>query len=171
MWIHPLIRSVFKNELKPTNADCEQFLSNLWQRLDDRYPQDKKLFKQAAKLFENAAKNLGDKTGDHYFHAGFCHLIGDNFFVALTMEEKAISFREAAHDKDALLLVRNYNDTRVAACYVHHSGNRENGARSQGRSLLRLQHFAAEKNLETVSEVGYGFRQRGYLGIQERLLQ
>ena len=118
LWIHPLIRSVFKNELKPTNADCEQFLSNLWQRLDDRYPQEKKLFQQAAKLFENATKILGDKTGDHYFHAGFCHLIGDNFFVALTMEEKAISLREAAQNKDALLLARNYNDAGVAACYV-----------------------------------------------------
>lgn len=118
LWVHPMIRSVFKNELKPTNADCVQFLSTLWQRLDDRYPQEKKLFRQAAKLFENAAKDLGDETGEHHFHAGFCYLISDDYFQALIMEEKAIRIREAAQDKDVYKLARNYNDAGTAACYV-----------------------------------------------------
>ena len=117
--IHPLIRTVFKNELKPTNADCEKFLSTLWARLDDRYPQEKKLFRQAATLFENATKILGDDNGDHNFHAGFCHIIRENFFRALAVEEQALNLREANSCKDFSTLARNFNDAGVAACYTH----------------------------------------------------
>ena len=116
--IHPLISSVFKNELKPTNNDCEKFLSTLWTRLDDRYPQDKKLFRQAAALFENAAKILGDKNGDNYFRAGFCHIVSENFFQALAAEEKSLRLREAAECKDFSVLARNFNDAGTAACYT-----------------------------------------------------
>lgn len=118
LWIHPLIRSVFKNELKPTNDDCGKFLSTLWQRLDDRYPQEKQLFKQAAEIFERAAKDLGDSNGDHHFHAGFCNIIGDNFAQALSMEEEALRLHEAAQEKNYSVLARNYNDAGVAASYL-----------------------------------------------------
>ena len=118
LWIHPLVRSVFLNELKPTNDDCSIFLSTLWKRLDDRYPQEKKLFHQAAELFEGASKNLGDQSGEHHFHAGFCHIVSDNFVKALTLEEKAVRLQEANPKKNNLDFARNCNDAGVAACYM-----------------------------------------------------
>ncbi len=118
LWIHPLVRSIFLNELKPTNDDCSNFLSTLWRRLDDRFPQEKKLFRQAAELFEGAAKNLGDQSGEHHFHAGFCHIVSDNFVKALTLEEKAIRLQEANPNKNNLDFARNCNDAGVAACYM-----------------------------------------------------
>ena len=118
LWIHPLIRNVFKNELKPVNADCEKFLSTLWSRLDDRYPQVKKLFRQAAILFENATKILDDENGDQHFRAGFCHIVSDNFVRALAMEEQALRLRKANAYQDFSALARNYNDAGAAACYV-----------------------------------------------------
>ena len=47
LWIHPLIRRIIKDEIKPKNADCEDFLLTLWNRLDEKYPPDIELFKQA----------------------------------------------------------------------------------------------------------------------------
>ena len=118
LWIHPLIRSIFLNELKPTNADCSNFLLTLWKRLDDRYPQEKKLFKQAAELYERAAKDLGDEAGEHHFHAGYCHIVGENFVKALAMEERAVQLQEAIADKTNIDLARTYNDAGAAAGYA-----------------------------------------------------
>lgn len=118
LWIHPLIRSVFKNELKPTNSDCAKFLSTLWTRLDDAYPQDKKLFRQAAEFFERACNDLGDLDGKHHFHAGFCYIIGENFALAILHDEKAAKLAENALEKTDVTLARIYNDTGVAAFYL-----------------------------------------------------
>lgn len=118
LYIHPLIRSVFKNKIQPTNADCNKFLSTLWQRLDDRYPQEKKLFRQAAELYERAAIDLGDENGEHHFHAGYCHIVGENFAKALAMEERAVQLREAIADKTNIDLARTYNDAGAAAGYA-----------------------------------------------------
>ena len=116
--IHPLIRSVFKNELKPTNVDCKDFLSKLWSRLDDRYPPDKKLFRSAAEFFERAAKDFGDVTGEHNFHAGYCCIIGEKFVQAALFEDAAVKLREKFLDKNDLQLARTYNDAGTAAFFL-----------------------------------------------------
>lgn len=116
--IHPLIRSVFKNELKPTDADCGAFLSKLWSRLDDRYPPDKKLYRRAAEFFERAAADFGDETGEHNFHAGYCCLLGENFVQAILHEETAVKIRERVLSKDDARLARTYNDAGVAAFFL-----------------------------------------------------
>lgn len=118
LWIHPLIRTVFKNELKPRRADCQKFLATLWERLDNIYPQDKKIFRQAAELFEKAVKDLGDPDGENNFRAGFCHIIGEKFSLALLMTEKAVELGEATLDANDLNLARRCNDAGVAAFYL-----------------------------------------------------
>ncbi len=113
LYIHPLIRSVFKNELKPQNADCKDFLSNLWGRLDDKYPPVIELFKQAAELYERAVKDLGDADGANNFHAGFCNIMAGDFGKAAIFEDRAVALAEAATEKN-LDMARLYNDAGVA---------------------------------------------------------
>lgn len=118
LWIHPLIRTVFKNELKPAREDCDTFLDALWKRLDDRYPQDKKLFRQAAEIFEKAVNDLGDRTGENHFRAGFCNIVAEKFSLAFLMDEKAVALGEATLDANDLALARRCNDAGVAAFYM-----------------------------------------------------
>ncbi len=113
LYIHPLVRSVFKNELKPANADCKDFLSNLWNRLDDKYPPVIELFRQAAELYERAIKDLGDADGANNFHAGFCSIMAGDFARAAIFEDRAVALAEAAADKN-LDMARLYNDAGVA---------------------------------------------------------
>ena len=118
LWIHPLIRTVFKNELKPRRADCQQFLDALWERLDNAYPQDKKIFRQAAELFDKAVKDFDDADGENHFRAGFCYIIGEKFSLAWLMTEKAVELGEATLDANDLALARRCNDAGVAAFYL-----------------------------------------------------
>ena len=118
LWIHPLIRTVFKNELKPRRADCQKFLDTLWERLDNVYPQDKKIFRQAGELFDKAVKDFEDADGTNHFRAGFCYIIGEKFSLAWLMTEKAVELGEAALDANDLALARRCNDASVAAFYL-----------------------------------------------------
>ena len=141
LWIHPLIRSVFKNELKPTNDDCKKFLSTLWARLDDAYPQDKKLFRQAAEFYKRAVDDLGDPTGEHNFHAGFCYIIGENFALAILHDERAAKLAEAALEKTDVTLARIYNDTGVAAFFLQ---DYEKGMSYMNKAVDVLENNAPE---------------------------
>lgn len=125
--IHPLIRSVFKNELKPGNDDCRAFLSALWSRLEDRYPPNETLLDQASEMYRKAAMELGDKTGEHHFHASCCYMRLRNFYGAYTHAKKALDIqRTLMPDPDhrlaqaylmagsAQLFMRCFQDMNVA---------------------------------------------------------
>ena len=94
--IHPLIRSVFKNELKPTDEDCANFLKKIWNIIDNMYPPNFVLFRQAAELFERATNDLPDACGDFAFYAGFCFIAVGKISAAIFYEDKAVKIREVA---------------------------------------------------------------------------
>lgn len=141
LWIHPMIRTVFKNELKPMRADCEKFLSTLWRRLDDKYPPDIEISAQAAELYERAAKDLGDADGEEHFHAGYCYIIGEKFSLASILVEEAIRRREASADKNPVELARMYNDAGVAALFLH---SYDKGMNYLERAIKLLEENAPE---------------------------
>lgn len=113
--IHPLIRSVFKHELQPTDDDCADFLGKIWNVIDNCYPPNLELFRQASELFERATNDLPDRRGDFAFYAGFCFLLTGKIFSAVPYEEKAVKIREVALADDPRALARTYNDAGVAA--------------------------------------------------------
>lgn len=119
LWIHPLIRSIIKDEIRPINADCEEFLSTLWNKLDEKYPPDIDLFRQSAELYERAANDLGDEKGEHLFHAGYCYINARNSSQAFLIEEKAVKIREKALDPSDPELARTYNDAGVASLWFY----------------------------------------------------
>lgn len=114
LWIHPLIRSVIKNELVPSDEDCTDFLYTLWNFLDNMYPQELKLFHQAAELFNNAAGELQDTRGNFSFYAGFCYMVAGNYVKAYFHENKALSIHKKFFANNPQALARTYNDAGVA---------------------------------------------------------
>ena len=105
--IHSLIRKLFKDVFKPTDADCDKFFSRLWEHFEDQYPPDIELFRQAAELYERAGDELQDPRGDYSTHAGYSFVIIGKSPRALLNENRAIRIRETSGNDD---IARNYND-------------------------------------------------------------
>lgn len=119
LWIHPLIRTILKNELKPKDEDCEDFLAALWYLFDNMYPPNLNLFKQAAEMFATATNELPDLRGDFAFYAGFCCLAVGNYSSASIYEDKAVIRREKFLSDKPKDLARTYNDAGVAALQLN----------------------------------------------------
>ena len=119
LWIHPLICSVIKNEIVPSDEDCSEFLSKLWIFFDNMYPQDLKLFHQAADLFNNAANGLQDIRGDFSFYAGFCYMVAGNYIKAYLHENKALRIHQKILANNPKALARTYNDSGVMNLHTY----------------------------------------------------
>lgn len=160
LWIHPLIRSVFKNEIKPTNEDCKNFLSKLWTRLDDLYPPNRKLFLQAGEIYERATKDFGDLTGENNFHAGYCNIMGENYVKAFFFDKDAVKIFEENEKQNDVQIARIYNDTGVAAFFLQ---NYETGIAYLQKALKVLEENAPEDfNAANIfSNIGNAFMMLG----------
>ena len=81
--IHPVIREVCWEELKPTDQNCGVFLRMLSKYFDPRVKYDARLFEQMAKCFSIAADRLPDSMGGCAFEASnFWNQVG-RFTLAL----------------------------------------------------------------------------------------
>ncbi len=160
LWIHPLIRSVLKNELKPTNEDCQFFLHNLWARLDDRYPLNRELFLQAGEIYERATKDFGDLTGENNFHAGYCYIIGENFVKALLYDKAAAKIFEENEKQNDVQIARIYNDTGVASFFLQ---DYDTGMEYLQKALKVLEDNAPEDSnaANIFSNIGNAFMMLG----------
>ena len=66
--IHPVIRLVCREELKPTDENCGAFLDRMWEQYDpDDYDKDR--YRQLAELFTAAAEALSDRDGEWVLRA------------------------------------------------------------------------------------------------------
>ena len=99
--IHPVIRLVCKNELKPTDESCGPFLDRLWDQLDP-YRYDQTYYHQLAELYTVASNSLADmqktcslragalwsKLGEHQKNIGDYNKALEFTQIALTIYEK-----------------------------------------------------------------------------------
>ncbi len=136
--IHPLIRSIFKNELRPNDEDCSDFLKRIWKIIDENYPSDLNFFQQTAELFERATNDLPDARGDFAFYAGYCFILLGKFSSAIRYELKAVKIREIVLADNPRELARTYNDAGVAVMSSENFGVYADGglAAEQGFSAL-----------------------------------
>lgn len=75
--IHPIIRQICREGLKPDDGQCRDFLDALW-RLYNPKQYDADMFRQFAELFSQAADNLQDREGIWAFRASvFWSLLGN----------------------------------------------------------------------------------------------
>ena len=161
--IHPLIRSVFKNELKPADEDCSDFLKKIWNIADNLYPPDFVWLKQAAELFERAANDLPDKFGDFAFYAGYCFIAIRKISAAIFYEDRAVKIREVMLADNPKELARTYNDAGVAALSSENFGVFSDAglAADEGTSALGGEDFdkamdymnKARKILESLPDI------------------
>lgn len=107
--IHPLIRTILKKELIPTNIDCEKFLDKLWSRHVDEYPPKEDLLIQLAEIYFRASKDLGDPIGSYNFRAGHCYLLLKNFYYAYGFAKRSVEIRQVIFPKF---------DSRIAEAYL-----------------------------------------------------
>lgn len=107
---------VLKTELKPTNADCEEFLNKLWtmRRLDDEYPLDEIRLKRLAEIYILAHEDLGDPTGVHKFRMGHCHLLLNNFEVAYCCLTLSLEIQQTILPQLDLRLAKTYLEAGLA---------------------------------------------------------
>ena len=115
LWIHPLVRTVFKNELKPTDKDCDGFLSSLWERIEERHLLDMDICRQSAELFTRAAFDLENGRGDYSAHAGHCSFAIGQTAQAFLHANETIQIREALQPCDDRALASAYNDAGAIA--------------------------------------------------------
>ena len=113
--IHPVIRLVCKNELKPTDESCGSFLDRLWDQWDpNRY--DKALYHQYAELFAAASGSLEDGKGNWSLRAGrFLSELGDHS-KALEFKLKALDIREKVLPEGHPDLATSYNNVGLTYC-------------------------------------------------------
>lgn len=119
IFVHSLIRLVIKTELRPTNADCEPFLSALWNRHDDEYPPNEDLFRQLAKLYMYAVINLGDPYGDNNFRASKCYFVTKNFECAFAYGNRSLEVREKIFPMFDHRLAATYLVTGLGKLFMH----------------------------------------------------
>ena len=110
--IHPVIRLVCREELEPTEENCEDFLVGIQKQYDPkRYDHVK--FRQMAELFENASTTLEDKTGFWAGEAGY-------FWLTLAEPQRALSCnlrsveKKEQHQPDSNNLAAGYNNVGCA---------------------------------------------------------
>ena len=158
--IHPLIRTIFKNELRPDDDDCSDFLRCIWNVVDNSYPPDLEFFAQTAELFERATNDLSDRCGDFAFYAGFCFIATGKFSAAVKYEDKAVKVREVALADNPRELARIYNDAAVAAMNsenfgVYADGGLAGNDSALGGDFVKAMDYMnkARKILESLPEV------------------
>lgn len=112
-----MIRLIFKNELKPRDEDCAEFLSALWKKFEFQYPVNTTLFKQAAELYENATNDLPDARGDFAYCAGHAFLAIERFGRAKDYAHKSKKIREDVLDMWDIELAKSFTDVGIILKY------------------------------------------------------
>ena len=82
--MHPVVRLVCREELKPDDENCGNFLNAVWSQYD-RKKYDAALFRQWAELFSQAADLLPDREGEWAITAGY-------FWIELVQSDNALKY-------------------------------------------------------------------------------
>ena len=142
--IHPVVRLVCREELKPSDEKCTDFLDSLWYncQIDEHYIRS---LSQLASIFTSAADNLSDHSGAWAHRAGD---IWDELSRAnqqltapekLKMQYKSLTYRSAAFEKESQTLPLVLSD--IAASFSKfgvlygYAGNYEKALEYEKRAL------------------------------------
>lgn len=107
--IHPVIRIVCLEELKPNDDSCNSFLKNIGCKTNRLHYENQKI-NQLAELFSNAVEDLPDQFGEWALYAGwFWNELG-NYQVALTYNLKALAKQSQILTENDRNLAITYNN-------------------------------------------------------------
>lgn len=114
--MHPLIRTVIRTELLPTNDDCRAFLAKLWtiRRFDNEYPPDELQIRRMSYLYARASEDLGDPDGAYRYCAGHCALLLQRFKPAYYFLNLSLETRRKILPPMDIRLADTYLETGIA---------------------------------------------------------
>lgn len=112
VFIHPVIRMVCWNELKPNDENCELFLNSIGCK-DNRLSFDVQKYSQLAELFSNAARDLSDHFGRWAIHAGWFWAELGNYQISLDHNLKALDRQKQIQPEDYSTLLVAYNNAGI----------------------------------------------------------
>ncbi len=107
--IHPVIREVAREELKPSDETCKVFLDALHSSYEETEFDYKKLY-QRAECFAQAADYLEDEQGRWNNEAGFFYNSVGEYKEALRYAERALEIQEKVLSADHPELATSYNN-------------------------------------------------------------
>lgn len=106
--IHPVIRIVCREELKPTDESCSPFLHALRAQYDPNEAYDKEKYRQLAEAFTLAAEDLEDREGNWAIWAGYFWSKLGEAKAALDCNQKMVqNLEESMPDSSALATAYN----------------------------------------------------------------
>ena len=108
--IHPVVRQICREELKPDDENCGAFLNFLSNGFDFKSFYDAKCFLDMAQCLSVAAQNLQDRNGNWAAAAAFLWNKLGKPKEAYDYELKAISARESIMAPNAPDLAQSYNN-------------------------------------------------------------
>lgn len=107
--IHPVIRLVSREELKPDDSSCNVFLQAVWDQYDEKSYEANQL-RQRAELFANATQELSDTDGCWSLFAGQFYGKLGLFQIELQYEINSLEIRKKTLHKDHPELATAYNN-------------------------------------------------------------
>ena len=106
--IHPVIRIVCREELKPTDENCGPFLTGLLNQYDNNEAYDKEKYRQLAEAFTLAAEDLEDREGNWAIWAGYFWSKLGEAKAALDCNQKMVqNLEKSMPDSSALATAYN----------------------------------------------------------------
>ena len=177
--IHPVIRLVCIEELKPTVENCDPFLD--WFRGQyDRTTYDREKFAQIAALYETASHVLGETDGFWVCEAGYLWDVLVEPRRALTCNLRAVALREQ-NAPGSLGLATAYNNL---GCSLGGLGDYEKAMECQLKALTLREEVLSPTHLDlaqSYNNVGLAYDNVGEykkaleyqlraLGIREKVL-
>lgn len=120
--IHPVIREVAREELKPSDEACEVFLKALESSYEATEFDYKKLY-QRAECFAQAADYLEDERGQWNNEAGFFYNSVGEYKEALRYAERALEIIGRATCEEHLDLARCLDNMGAVCWGIGHYGN------------------------------------------------
>lgn len=108
--IHPVVRQICREELKPDDENCGAFLNLLSNGFDFKSFYDAKCFLDMAQCLSIAAQNLEDRNGNWAAAAAFLWNKLGRLKDACVYEKKAVDARELETSCNVLDLAQSYNN-------------------------------------------------------------
>ena len=110
--MHPVIREVCREELRPDFKRCAPFLDALWEQYDEKQ-YNHALYRQMADCFAAASDMLVDSDGDFAHRASILYLEVGNYKEALRYIQKALNIQEKSLPSDHPNLATLYGNLAI----------------------------------------------------------
>lgn len=165
--IHPAVREVCIEELKPSDESCGAFLVKLGEQYDEMH-YDHVRYGQLADTFRRASQYLQDQRGDWAHHAGVLYDKLGDYFAALEQNELCLTRSIAAFGEE-------HSETATACNNLGYTygnlGNHQKALEFLEQALVIKKRLFGPENLELATLYNNMGRCYNQLGNHKKALE